>query len=203
MAFSVGTCTEMLFQALGLPNHLRESGLNYPFGRRIVYDLDRHIALIIYPTHHGYYPDEYRNLWINGQILSILERPKGVDIPDGNITVTLPDPDFALEDNFLKTVIEQAFCTHFQIEKCPYIIKIQGRCPQPRSPDELVRYLNKLVILLEGDYRFAIKHFVPFCVRGNEFEPFITNLEQNSWRGLSVQAKTLLESALAYEAVME
>lgn len=203
MLFTLGECTEDLFKVLNLPESLRESRLYDPISQYIVYNSEERIALIMYPSHHGYYPDQYRNLCINGQILSVLERPQGADIPDGVVEVTLPNPDFELEDVFLITVISQAFCVYFQVKECPYNIKIEGRRLQPRSPQNLVTYLNKLVVALDGANEFAIQRFVPFCVRNDEFDAFIAYLEQSLWFGLSVQAKELVERALAYKAKVE
>lgn len=203
MLFTLGECTEDLFKVLNLPESLRESRLYDPIGRHIVYSLEERTALIMYPFHHASYPDRHGYLCINDKVLSVLERPKGAGIPDGVVEVTLPNPDFELEDVFLITVISQAFCVYFQVKECPYNIKIEGRRSQPRSPQNLVTYLNKLVVALEGTNEFAIQRFVPFCVRNDEFDAFIVYLEQSSWLGLSVQAKELVESALAYKAKVE
>ena len=194
-----GTCTEALFVALNLPEHLRTETLRNPIGNSIVYDLEQRVVLIFYPMHHGYYPDVDGVLSIDGNIMTVWDKLPGSDIPEGVIEICLTKEMFHLDDEYLINLVEQAFKVRSTNNTFSSPVKVTGRPAIPRSPLILIKFLNNLVIELEEDFEFAKKHFVPFCMMQNELDELISYLNKNTDTDLSASARQFLEKSIAYK----
>lgn len=193
-----GTCTEELFVALNLPEILKEQPHKNPVGRNCVYDLYRHIVLIIYPTHHGYYPEEYRVFAINGKIMDISERWSGAQTFEGIVQLGVSGLTDDMSDEFLTSTLRKCYEVGEVLGERLFAIELVGRPSVPRSPLILIKFLNNLVLELEGDFDFAIQHFVPFCMMQREFDGLMKYLEKNMSTDLSAPAQQLLEDSIAY-----
>lgn len=190
-----GTCTEELFIALNLPESLRGKTLRNPIGNTIVYDLQQRIAVVFYPMNHGDYPDVYNLLSIDGKIIPVWDKLPGSDIPDGVIEICLTKEMLHLDDAYLINLVEQAFKVRSTNNTCPSPVKVTGRPPVARPPEELIKFLNSLV--LERDPEFGIDYFVPFRMMQEELDALRSYLKKNGDIGLSEPARQLLKKAIS------
>lgn len=202
MNFIAEVCTDELFEKLKLPESLKKIKSENPIGRTIYFNLDQRIALIAHAIDHTCWPNLFYHLCIDGRCLNVFERHEGIDNPIDYIAVGISSNTTDLDDDFIKSITTQAFATRSPSGKCPYDVRISGRevPPEisPRQPSEIVSFLNKLVIELDGPNDFAVRSFVPFCVRRDEFDNFMSHLEKTKWSTLSLQSKELVEQALTH-----
>ena len=203
MRFAHDTCSEQLYAELKLPESLRANAPLNPLGRRLIYDLSTHAALIPHPYHHADYPDRSLSFYVGGKHFAANELIHRDDGPDRVEIWFEEDTDECTSNNVCK-LLEAAVATLNGEALCSIpVIARRKQSPRPRKarpPTEVIPKLNKFSedvvqfeALLPELKEMTIQATISSVLLPDEIESLKRHLAEFGWDGLSPKAQALVK----------
>lgn len=204
MRFAHDICSEQLFVELKLPQSLIENIQLNPIGRRLIYDLSTHAALIPHPYHHAEYPDRSLSFYVGGKHFAADEFIRRNDGSDRVEIWFGDDTDESTSNNVCK-LLEAAVAALNGDALCSIpVVARRKQSPKPRTarpPTEVIPKLNKFckdMVSFETQLpelkEMIIQATISSVLLPEEIELLKMHLAEFGWNELSPKAQELVKA---------
>lgn len=177
----------------------KDSPAGKVLGRPVFYDPD--VKAMLYATgfDHSTYPDMQYRLLLNGVCVYVWKNLDQLQKKSSVVVHLNPEVEH-LDDSFFVSLLRPVLCTAREDEDPVVDISITGRLippAPPRSPEELVAYLNRFSkVSTREARRVAADMFVPGLVKPHEVEAFVEHIDRAGFDQLKPQMRSIVEQVL-------
>lgn len=199
MAFSSVTATEALFAEQGITSVHKDSPAGKVLGRQVFYDPGSGAVIFFTGFDHSTYPDQHFLLLINRTALNVWKKFDQARLKSSVLVYLTPEVEH-LEDSFFVSLLKPVLCNAMDDEDPVVDISVTGRKvppAPPRSPEELVAFLNRFGKLSTKEVRgFVPDMFVPALVRPHELEAFVKYIDRAGFGQFKPPMRSIVEKLL-------
>lgn len=196
MAFSSVIATEALFSMQGITSVHEKSRVGKVLGKPVLFDPKLNAVLICVGTDHSTYPDMQYLLLLGGVAVNIWKNFDQLR-KKSSVVVYLNAEVEHLEDSFFVSLLKPVLCIATDDEDPIIGISVIGRKEPPappRSPKELVAYLNRFgKVSTREARRVAADMFVPGLVKPHEVAAFVEHIDLAGFDQLKPQMRSIVE----------